>query len=73
MTATAWDNASDARVFFDQIQMVYKYFKKYRVAKVYGGSKLKKLIETRWAGHIKSTVKSIVVCNNFEGIVSVRR
>lgn len=61
------DTNSDARVFFDQIQMVYKFFKKYRVAKVYGGSKLKNLIETRWAGHIKSTV---AVCNNFEEIVS---
>lgn len=46
--------------------MIYKFFKKYRVAKVYGGSKLKNLIETRWAGHIKSTV---AVCNNYEEII----
>lgn len=34
---------------------------------MYGGSKLKKLIDTRWAGHIKSTV---AVCDNYEEIIS---
>lgn len=61
------DAINDARIFFDQIQMIYKFFKKYRVTKVYEGSKLKKLIETRWAGHIKSTV---AVYTNYEEIIS---
>lgn len=61
------DTVTDARVFFDQIQMIYKFFKKYRVASVYEGTKLKKLITTRWAGHIKATVS---ICDNFEEIVS---
>lgn len=58
---------NDARIFFDQIQMVYKFFKKYRAGKVYGGTKLKKFIDTRWAGHIKSTV---AVHDNYEEIIS---
>lgn len=57
---------SDARTFFDQVQMTYKFFKKNHIAKIYEGSSLKKLIETRWTGHLKATA---AICNNYKEVI----
>lgn len=52
--------------FFETTQMLYKLFKHYRIKKLYEGTKLKKLIDTRWAGHYRSTV---AVTENYDEIV----
>lgn len=41
--------------FFDQINVIYKFFQRYKVKDIYCGSALKRLIDTRWAGHLKAT------------------
>lgn len=45
-------------VFFDQINVTYKLFQRYKVKEIYCGSALKRLIDTWWTGHLKAT-KSI--------------
>lgn len=57
----------DARTFFNQVQMTYKFFKKNRIASVYEGKRLKNLIETRWTGHLLSTV---TIYDNYREIIS---
>lgn len=55
-------------IFFNQTKMIHNFFKLYKVKKYYEGTPLKKLITTRWEGHLKSTTaifenyKEIVVC-----------
>lgn len=58
------------KVFFDHSMMVYKFFKHYKVKKIYEGTRLKKLIETRWEGHLKSTT---AIFENYGEIVKCLR
>lgn len=44
--------------FFEQIQLIYKSFKKPKVKQLYEGSAIKRLIDTRWTGHFQA-VKAI--------------
>lgn len=52
--------------FFDQAKMIYKFFRLYKVRNLYEGTSLKKLIDTRWEGHLKSTS---AICENYKSIV----
>lgn len=47
--------------FFGDVSVVYKFFQRYKVKESYGGTALKKLIETRWTGHLFST--KAISCN----------
>lgn len=55
-----------AKLYFDQTNMIYKFFKLYKVKKVYEGKALHRLITTRWEGHFKSTK---AICENYVEIV----
>lgn len=57
-------------IFFDQITMLYNFFKKYKVRELYVGKSLQKLITTRWEGHLKATA---AVDANFPEIVKCLR
>lgn len=52
---------------FDQIQLIYSTFKKPKIKKIYEGSAVKRLIDTRWTGHYQST-KAVLA--NYTEIVS---
>lgn len=43
------------KAFFEQIQLIYTSFKKPKIKKLYEGTAIKRLIETRWTGHLQST------------------
>lgn len=43
------------RQFFEHLQTLYNFFKKPKVKKLYDGKSVEKLIDTRWAGHLKAT------------------
>lgn len=43
------------KTFFEQTNMLYKFFQLYIVKKIYKGKTLKRLIVTRWEGHHRST------------------
>lgn len=55
-----------AKVYFDQLNMIYKFFKLYKVKKVYEGKVLHRLITTRWEGHLKSTK---AICESYVELV----
>lgn len=55
------------RQFFDQIPYIINFFKRFKIQKLYDGSAILKLIETRWAGHVRS-INSIYL--NYPEIVS---
>lgn len=40
---------------FDQLQLLYKSFKKPKIKKLYEGGAMKRMIETRWTGHFQAT------------------
>lgn len=60
-------HVSGIREFFDQIQLIYSAFKKPKIKKMYEGTAVKRLIETRWTGHFQSTK---AVLENYAEIVS---
>lgn len=41
--------------FFEVIQMIYTAFKKPKIAKLYEGTAVQRLIDTRWTGHFTAT------------------
>jgi hypothetical protein len=41
--------------FFDQIGMLYKFFRKMRVDSKYEGTSIKRVLDTRWSGHLSAT------------------
>lgn len=55
------------KLFFDQLQSLYSFFKKPKVKSVYEGNSVKRLIDTRWTGHLEAT-KSVL--GSFSEIVS---
>lgn len=58
---------SGVKEFFEQIQLIYTAFKKPKIKKVYEGSGVKRLIDTRWTGHYQAT-KSVF--ENYTNIVA---
>lgn len=58
------------KIFFDQSMLVYKFFKQYKVKKIYEGTSLKKLIATRWEGHLQTTT---AISDNFVEILKCLR
>lgn len=53
--------------FFEQIQMLYTSFKKPKIKKLYEGTAVKRLIDTRWSGHLQATK---AVLQNYSEIVT---
>lgn len=51
----ALDNVTMVRLFFDNIKLVYNFFHRPKIQALYQGSAVLKLIETRWAGHVRAT------------------
>lgn len=47
----AIDNVPGASLFFGQVRMLYNFFSRFKIKQVYTGTKIAKLIETRWSGH----------------------
>lgn len=43
------------RHFFDQLKVIYEFFKRIRVRKIYSGKTVLRLIDTRWSGHAQAT------------------
>lgn len=54
------------RHFFDQQRVIYSFFKKTRVKRVYQGKAVQRLIETRWSGHARANSAFL---NSYEQIV----
>lgn len=46
---------SGVKEFFDQIQFIYTAFRKPKVKKLYDGTAVKRLLDTRWTGHYDAT------------------
>ena len=40
--------------FFDQIGLLYKFFKKFKVNRMYDETSLKRVLDTRWSAHYDS-------------------
>lgn len=55
-----------AKSFFENIKLIYTFFRRTKVQNVYNGKSILKLIETRWAGHVRATN---VVFENLQNIV----
>ena len=51
-------NIDELRVFFDTLSAIYTFFKLSNVSESYEGTSIKRLIDTRWSGHMESS-KSI--------------
>lgn len=51
----ALDNVDMVRLFFDNIKLVYSFFHRPKIQQLYEGSAILKVIETRWAGHVRAT------------------
>ena len=45
---------SSELLFFEQIQMIYTAFRKPKIRKMYEGTAVKRLIDTRWTGHFQA-------------------
>lgn len=54
------------RIFFEQTRTIYNLFTHYKVKKVYEGSTLKRLIDTRWTGHYRAT---LAIFENYDEII----
>ena len=54
------------KVFYDQIQTTYNFFRKFKIDAKYKGKSLKRVIDTRWSGHYYSTC---TVLDNFGEII----
>ena len=46
---------ASVKQFFEQIQMIYTAFRKPKIRKMYEGTAVKRLIDTRWTGHFQAT------------------
>lgn len=53
--------------FFEQLQLIYKTFKKHKIRKLYEGKAVKRLLDTRWNGHMQATK---AVFQNYSEIVA---
>ena len=49
--------------FFEKVGALYNFFRKPKVNQLYGGTSLKRVLDTRWTGHLDA-VNAVV--NNFE-------
>lgn len=54
------------RLYFEQVEMIYLFFSKFKVNEMYEGRSLKKVIDTRWSGHYDSV--TAIVANYTEVI-----
>ncbi|KAJ6639835.1 Zinc finger MYM-type protein 1, partial [Pseudolycoriella hygida] len=64
----ALDNVNMVRLFFDNIKLVYTFFHRPKIQILYQGSAILKVIETRWAGHVRATN---AIYENYTEIVNV--
>lgn len=53
--------------FFEQLQLLYTFFRKPKVKNLYQGKSIKRLLDTRWTGYLQATK---AVFENFSEIVS---
>ena len=51
----AMENIKEIRDYFEIVSCLYTFFKKSAALAAYEGSALKRLVETRWSGHVEST------------------
>lgn len=61
-----FENIEMARLFFDNIKLIYTFFHRAKVQSLYEGSPILNLIVTRWAGHVRATN---VVYENYDEII----
>lgn len=59
---------NSVKEFFEQLKLIYSTFRKPKIKKMYEGSAVKRLIDTRWTGHYQAT-KAVLA--NYTDIVSV--
>lgn len=51
----ATDGILIVKLFFDNIKLVYNFFRRTKIQAMYEGSRILNVIETRWAGHVRAT------------------
>lgn len=56
----------DIGIYFDQVEMLYNFFRKPKVAALYSGTHIKRVLETRWSGHLQATK---AIADNFTKIM----
>ena len=61
-----FENIEMARLFFDNIKLIYNFFHRAKIQSLYKGSPILNLIVTRWAGHVRATN---VVYENYDEII----
>lgn len=57
----------DVKDYFDVVENLYLFFKKSAVRNNYEGSRLKRLIETRWSGHYEAI---LAIHDNYDEIIA---
>lgn len=55
-----------AKDFFDQTRLLHNFFSRFKVKKLYEGSPISRLIDTRWSGHLKTTIS---ISKNYQELV----
>lgn len=56
-----------AEEFFDQTRLIYNFFSRFNVKKLYEGTRIARLIDTRWYGHLKITIS---ISKNYQELVN---
>lgn len=44
-----------ARLFFENVKLIYSFFSRTKVQVLYKGKSILKVIDIRWAGHVRAT------------------
>lgn len=56
-----------AKLFFENIKLIYNFFRRSKIQTLYEGSSILSLIATRWAGHNRST---IAIHDNYDEVIN---
>ena len=44
------------KLYFDHVSLIYSFFQKIKAAEIYEGSSIKRVLDTRWNGHLSAIV-----------------
>lgn len=60
------ESIPDISTYFDELETVYKFFRKLDVVNLYEGTNLKRVLDTRWSGHFDATV---TILKNYSEVI----
>ncbi|KAK6167026.1 hypothetical protein SNE40_021137 [Patella caerulea] len=56
--------------YFDQVGLIYTFFQKIKAAEIYEGTSIKRVLDTRWNGHLNAIT---AIVNNYTEITNALR